>query len=194
MIKYLIVTEVFAMLITFLVASCNQLIAPEMQMEVDKNLLGVQENYPDWDISYNVPQGFSKLSSDSRTEAYRQFLNQKADGLAANKIYADTITGAVMSLSEIGKSKWEEYEGFMAKASSSPLALEWNFVNAVEYKYNTFCVQQWLLQDYEWINFRLLFRKDPSFFQVDYFIPTLHFNPETDRLITSSIGSFNAHL
>ena len=193
MIKYLIVTELFAILITFLVTSCNQLIPAEMQLEVDFSMLGIHEKFPDLGISYDIPRGFSKVS-ENNAEDYQQLLNQKADGLIANRMYTDTITGSVMSLSEIGKSKWDEYERFLAKASNSPLALEWNFVNATEFSYNTFHVQQWLLQDYEWINFRLLFRKDPSFFQVDYFIPTLHFNPETDRLITSSIGSFNTQL
>jgi hypothetical protein len=192
MIKYLIVTELFVVILTFLVVSCNQLIPTEMKLDVDYNLLGVREKDARLGVSYEVPQAFTKLSAADVPEHYKQLLSQRADGLTGNSMYTDTLTGLLMSLSEIDKGKWEEYENLLEQAPASPLAMEWNFVNATEFRYNTFQVQQWLLQDYEWINFRFLFRKGTSFFQVDYFIPTPHFNQETDRLITSCVGSFNA--
>lgn len=173
--------------------ACNLLQSPEMKFDVNDNLLGLQEKNPALKVNYHVPLGFSKLSEDSLPEGYQNIPGQHEESITINTIYEDTTTGSFMILSEVSKEEWEQYHDFIENATASPLALEWNYVNATAFTYNKFDVQQWLLQDLEWVNFRLIFNKNASFFQVDYLIPTLKYDQEIARVIESSIGSFQSN-
>ena len=178
--------------LTILLA-CNLLQSPEMKFDVHHNLLGLYEKNPVLKVNYHVPVGFSKLSDATFSDHNKNILGQKEEGIAISAVYQDTTTGSLMILSRVSEDQWEQYHDFVDNTLASPLALEWNYVNATTFTYNKFDVQQWLLQDLEWVNFRLLFNKNASFFQVDYLIPTLKYDQEIARVIESSIGSFKSN-
>lgn len=176
-------------LLTVLFA-CNLLQSPEMKFDVNDNLLGLHEKNPVLNINYQVPVGYAKLSEASLPELHHNIPGQDKESTTICAIYKDALTGSWMIISRVNEGKWEQYSDFVDNTPASPLALEWNYVNATTFTYNKFDVQQWLLQDFEWVNFKLLFNRDNAFFQVDYFIPTLKYDREVASVIESSIGSF----
>ena len=186
--RMLIVTAFLTILL-----ACNLLQTPEMKFDVNHTLLGLHEKNPALKVNYHVPAGFSKLSDTTFPDRNKNIPSQKEEGITISAVYQDTTTGALMILSQVNEDQWEQYHGFVDNTSASPLALEWNHVNATTFTYNKFDVQQWLLQDLEWVNFKLLFNKNASFFQVDYFVPTLKYDKEIARIIESSIGSFKSN-
>jgi hypothetical protein len=173
--------------------ACNLLQSPEMKFEIDHHLLGMHEKIPALKVSYHVPAGFSKLADTAFSKHNKNILSRKEKDISISAVYQDTTTGALMILSRVSEDQWEQYHEFVDNTPASPLALEWNHVNATTFTYHQFDVQQWLLQDLEWVNFRLLFNKNSSFFQVDYLIPTLKYDKEIARIIESSIGSFQSN-
>lgn len=178
--------------LTILLA-CNLLQNPEMEFRINSNLLGLHEQNTGLKIDYQVPFGFTKVSETSFPQHYQNMLGQHGENIIISAIYQDTTSASFMILSKVSEKRWMQYNDYTDNTLASPLTLEWNYVNATTFKYNKFDVQQWLLQDIEWVNFRLLFNKNNSFFQVDYLIPTVKYDQEVARIIESSIGSFQSN-
>ncbi len=177
-------------LIVSLLPGCRQQVYQPMDFQVNPSLLSSASYDSVLQISYAVPVSFRRLADE---QAFQQHSAQAAPeaGVRIRAVYQDERTQAFMILSEVTPQRWQLLADTIV--SEKPASEVWENITNTTYSYHDFEVHQWLLQNQDWINFKLLYRAvDNRYFQVDYLMPVAFYDEFAGRAIESSIGSIRS--
>ncbi|MEK6482079.1 hypothetical protein WJR50_31350 [Catalinimonas sp. 4WD22] len=178
----------FVMLLCINVA-CKRNMSESMEFQVNPKLLGQHQQDTVLGIRYASPLGFT---SSHQELAIRQGAMQNAgEEVEVRAVYQDENAQAYMILSAVTQNRWDQLSTSVSQNELNSEA--WTNMHSTTYNYKDFEVQQWLLQNAEWVNFKLIFKtKESRFFQLDYLLPSSIYNEQTAKTIESSIGSFTS--
>lgn len=179
----------YLLLLLILGAGCKSNVPESMQFQVNPELLGTRQRDTLLQITYASPIGFMTSTNE---QAIRQGAMSHADeGVEIRTVYQDDASQGFMVISAITEERWEQLS---SQSEQEPFSSEvWTNMNSAAYSYKDFDVRQWLLQNQEWINFKLIFRTEKErFFQLDYLLPTAQYNEQVAKAVESSIGSFTS--
>ncbi|WPP48864.1 hypothetical protein [Catalinimonas niigatensis] len=170
-------------------AGCKSNVPEAMQFQVNPDLLGARQRDTLLEVTYASPIGFMTSTNE---QAIRQGAMSQADeGVEIRAVYQNDASQAFMVISAITEERWEQLSSSSGQEAFSSAV--WTNMNAAAYGYKNFDVRQWLLQNQEWINFKLIFKTEKDrFFQLDYLLPSSEYNEQTAKAVESSIGSFNS--
>lgn len=172
-----------------IIVACKRNMSESMQFQVNPKLLGTHQQDTVLGIQYASPLGFS--TSHQELAIRQGAMHNAGEEVEVRAVYQDESTQAYMILSAISQNRWDQ---LATSASQEEFSSEvWTNMHSTAYNYKDFEVQQWLLQNTEWVNFKLIFRtKEDRFFQLDYLLPSSMYNEQTAKAVESSIGSFNS--
>lgn len=170
--------------------ACKRNMSESMEFQVNPKLLGDLQKDTVLGILYASPLGFS---SSQQALAIRQGAMQNAgEDVEVRAVYQDENAQAYMILSGISQNRWHQLTS--SKTQEELNSEVWTNKHSTAYHYKDFEVQQWLLQNAEWVNFKLIFKtKEDRFFQLDYLLPSSMYNEQTAKAVESSIGSFTSY-
>lgn len=179
-------------LITSTLSGCRQQVYKQMDFQVNPSLLGSVTSDSILQINYAAPVSFNRLDNE---QAFQQHSANAAPeaGVHIRAVYQDERTQAFMILSEVTYQRWQLLASSMASQAPEPASQVWETITTTTFSYHDFDVHQWLLQNQDWINFKLLYRAvDKRYFQVDYLMPVAFYDEFAGRAIESSIGSIKS--
>ncbi len=174
----------------FSLEGCKTSTKSVMKFEINPDLLGSTKNDTVLWISYAAPAEFAPSAEE---ESIKQQGEMRNEGVKILTVYQDNRSQAFMIVSSLTENLWHEFKNQVDKPQKGMSSNVWQTMNATAFEYNTFSVQQWLLQNTSWINFKLMYQsKNKNYFQVDYLIPVAFYDEHIAKAIESSIGSFKS--
>ncbi len=185
---------ILTVLFLSLISGCNPSAQQVMQFQVNPSLIGEREQNHILGISYAAPASFTRFSEEQTRKIQQSGMQQQQEGVEILSVYQDERTQAFMILSEIDKQHWQQLRKQMDAPQADEITKVWQEVKATTYEYNDFKVQQWLMQNEDWIDFKLMYEAGENrYFQVDYLVPTAFYDEIFAKTIESSIGSFKTN-
>jgi hypothetical protein len=160
----------------------------EAEFSVNKLLLS--------DSSFKSNDGFiiSPPGRWFKTGSYDSVLRAKTSYRADNKllaIYKSDTADCALIISELPETTFDAVKGYLNKTESYPgKDTIWTNVQSSVFKYKSFEIIQFVLQNSELIIFKLFTHRSSELYELDYIIPRNEINKYLQS-VESSIGSMN---
>lgn len=184
-------------LLVFLAFSCSpkqsKTKITEMQFVVDSLLIEKKEIDKQLQISYNPPKGWKQ--NDSLFNKIKSTINKNdlAYPIKIKKLFWNEASQSVMTIGVLNNISAEKLNHILSNYEEffNPQK-QWKSIKKAEFIYKNFWVNQFLLQNKNIINFKLIFQTQAKdFFEVNYVIPSSQYK-KIMKNVESSIGSFNS--
>jgi hypothetical protein len=161
----------------------------KMEFNINESLLGEQQIDSLLEIQFTPPKNWVNLHA--KIEEINTLINGE-EHIKVRNIYQDSLTGASLVVSDITNLNDSILNNIIANYETA-LNPNGNFhdIQKGEFVYNSFLVNQFVMQDPMTVVFKLLYLKGgKKRFQIDYILPRESYM-ENIQALESSIGSVN---
>lgn len=191
----IVISLILIILLNFCGKDKSPSIIEEIRFNVDSTLLNEKFILKDVNISINPPKNWKAIDSDSIKMLTKSLKFQGKHStiiLDPKNIYIDSITQSIMIISlvnsEINNEKKDLISQYIKEIKNNTAGSK---IMINEFMKDSFHITQFLIQNIDYINFKLVVYYKKSVIQLDYFIPPKEYNTEIAKTIESSIGSMN---
>jgi len=185
----------------FLLNSCGENKKPSNDIEkinfsVDSSLLGEKVVLNDLNFSYNAPKNWIIFDSAAVNQLIKIPIEQSKNDISKIikpiNYFVDSITKSILITSMIFDKDKKNKKQFISNYK--------NHINTVskdskvmvnEFMKDNFHIVQFLIQNNDFVNFKLVMFINSNIIQQDFYIPPKEYNMEIAKVIESSIGSMN---